>query len=147
MLARRYHAFRKLGGGAIPVACLVLFLVIGGITSVLSGIDALRVERRAVAGTLTPTGCEPARNRTRQLFCVGSFASDDGTVHIERVRLFPRFDEEPRAPLRVVVSGPGADYAYWPGQDAGWGMVLSGVVITMIGVFALWLFTLPQRAG
>ena len=79
------------------------------------GIDARLAESSGgVAGTVSIIDCQPTGRRQSSWRCAGEFTSDDGTVHIARLQLFPVFDERPSGSVKARVSGPDATIATSP---------------------------------
>jgi len=116
------------------VALIVLPAVAAG--SLLGrGIDArLAQSPGGVAGTVSIIDCQPTGRRQSSWRCDGEFTSDDGTVHVARLQLFPVFDERPFGTVKARVSGPDATIATSPAGlswlvPIGGGLAFAGLTV------------------
>jgi hypothetical protein len=91
-----------------------------------------------IAGTASIIDCEPTGRMRTSWRCDGEFTSDDGTVHIARLQLFPVFDERPSGTVDAQVSGPGATIATFE-TGSGW-LVPFGGGLAFTALSAYWLY-------
>jgi hypothetical protein len=137
-LTERLREARQMGWLHI-FGVFVVAASLAGASLLWRGIEMWRVQGPGgIAGTVTIMSCEPTGDRRESGWnCDGEFTSDDGTVRITRLRIFPYFPQRPTGSFRARVSSPTADVAGPPGGWA-WTAPLGGG-IAFIGVGA-WLF-------
>jgi len=136
-LRARLAEARLLGWGNLlfgPVACLPLIL---SVPLIVRGVELVRAD---VAGSVVITSCEPAKGG---FDCDGAFTSVDGSVHIDRVRLYPYFaqDDPPTGTVDGWISGHGATQAARSRERFPvplWGGIAMGL-IGLYWVYALYL--------
>jgi hypothetical protein len=119
----------------------VPFIVLPGLAAgslLWRGIDVgLAQSSGGVAGIVSIIDCQPTGRRQSSWRCAGEFTSDDGTVHIARLQLFPVFDERPSARVKARVSGPDATIATSPTGlswliPIGGGVAFAGLTVYLL---------------
>jgi hypothetical protein len=108
-LAQRWAEVRLMGLWNLLFAPLVCVPLVGSALLIGQGIGLLHAD---VPGSVTITDCESTEGGWN---CDGWFIADDGSVRIDRVRLYPFFAEveQPTGMVAARVSGADANRADW----------------------------------
>ena len=125
----------------VPVVCVPL---IASVLLVTQGIDLLRAD---VPGSVTIASCEPTRGGWN---CDGPFTSTDGSVRIERVRLYPYFaqDDQPAGTVAARVSDAGATQADRSNKSPFPVPLWGGIAIGLVGLWWVYgVYLTPSRSG
>lgn len=103
-LHARWAAARHLGWWNLLLIPLVCTPLIASAFLLAQGIELIAL---GAPGTVTITGCETTEGGWN---CDGAYTSADGSITIERVRIYPYFpqEDEPSGTVQARVSGPQA---------------------------------------
>jgi hypothetical protein len=108
---------------------VLLTMFLAGLTVYTAGIavDTLRVQYLdGVPGQVTVRHCEAEE---RGWSCTGEFVADDGRLRVSDVRILSLQDEQPREPVRTLISGASARVAHQPEPGIAWMVTLLPVVV------------------
>jgi len=125
----------------VPVMCVPL---IGSVLLITQGIDLLRAD---VPGSVTITSCEPTKGGWN---CDGPFISTEGSVRIQRVRLYPYFaqSDQPGGTVAARVSDAKATQADRSSKSSFPVPLWGGIAMGLIG--AWWVYAVyltPAKGG
>jgi len=138
-LGHQLREFLNLGWFNLLFLPLVVVPAVAAGSLFWRGIDAWRAQGAGgVAGTASIVDCQPAGRRQSGWQCDGEFTSDDGTIHIARLQLFPVFDERPYGDVEARVSGPDATIAVTPTRWTWLVPIVGGVALAGLAGYLLY---------
>jgi hypothetical protein len=126
-------------GGWLGTVVAVLFLFGGGFWCVSHGGSAVWAQQSGISASVETTHCKAHRQRGSGWLpyeCTAVWRQADGSDKTVTVRGVPRYG--PRQILDVHIRG---DRAYTNSFREGWGNLLAGIVLLVLGIVVL----LPKR--
>jgi hypothetical protein len=148
-LGHRLREAYSMGWLNLLFAPLVLLAGLAAGSLLWRGIDVrLAQGSGGVAGIVSIMDCQPTGHRQSGWRCAGEFTSDDETLHIARLQLFPVFDERPSGRVKARVSGPDATIATAPTGLTWLVPIGGGVAFAVLTGYLLYkLYLEPPSAG
>ncbi|MEU7868412.1 hypothetical protein [Dactylosporangium sp. NPDC049140] len=120
-LSLRLRDARDMGWFNLLPTALIALAALGAWLLLSRATDMFRTQGPGgIEGTVSITNCDPLDGRREAGWtCDGTFVSNDGTLRIGQVHLFPYFPERPTGPVPARVTSRTSDTAA-AGSTAGW---------------------------